>query len=190
MKLNPDFIPHEDFHKGLWLKTKKCPWFFFYETPRNYELPKNNSFYKTVDDDLIELVKLFHSKNIPTTPSCSGHIETKDNNENLYDSLENLKSDMKNGLIFSNPENNRKFYYTNKNFKLPWDKDEFLDEIRKYQKKGVLGFVDKKNIMNKMSNDLPIKKIGNVGLIMTEGNSKKEISKNWKEITNSVKKML
>jgi len=36
MRLSADLIPHEDFHKGYWLKENKCPWFFFYETPREY----------------------------------------------------------------------------------------------------------------------------------------------------------
>jgi hypothetical protein len=69
MKLDVNLIPHRDFHKGFWLQTKESPWYFFYQKPREYFLPKDNSFYQTVDDSLLPIVKLLHKNNIPTTPS-------------------------------------------------------------------------------------------------------------------------
>lgn len=190
MKLNPDFIPHEDFHKGLWLKTKKCPWFFFYETPREYTIPNNNSFYDTVDDDLKPLVELLHQNKIPTTPSCSGHIHDENHNSELFDSIKNISEYFGTGLTFNDPENKRKFFYKNKNFNLPWEKNEFIDKISEYQGKGVLGFIDNNKKLKNISKILPIKKSGDVSLIMTDNKSSKGITKNWKEITEIIKNNL
>jgi|688.fasta_scaffold04100_21 hypothetical protein len=190
MKLNPDFIPHEDFHKGLWLKTKKCPWFFFYETPREFTIPNNESFYNTVDDDLKLLVEFLHRNNIPTTPSCSGHIHDDNHNSQLFESIKNISKDLETGLTFNDPENKRKFFYKNKSFKLPWEKNQFIDNITEYQGKGVLGFIDKNNKLKKVSKMLPIQKKGNVSLIMTDNDSQKAITKNWKEITEIIKNSL
>ena len=87
MILNSDFIPHENFHKGFWLKTEKCQWFFFYESPREFNLPNNKNFYNTLDEDLKDIVIGLHSKNIPTTPSCSGHIKNDDHYEKIFKTI-------------------------------------------------------------------------------------------------------
>ena len=188
MKLRSDLIPHEDFHKGFWLKTKKCPWFFFYESPREYSIPNVKNFYNTLDDDLKGLVTYLHSKNIPTTPSCSGHIENDDHYDEIYNSLINTKDKIRNdGIELFNPETNRKFYYQNENYKLPIGRMNFLEQLRDYQKKGVLGFVDKGNLYHKLKREIPVEKSDNVTLILTEGKTPKQISKNWKNIERLIK---
>jgi len=135
MILNSDFIPHENFHKGFWLKTEKCPWFFFYESPRDFKLNK-------IRKDGIELI---------------------------------------------NPETDRRFFYKNQNYKLPYTKDDFLKKLRKYQTKGVLGMVDEGNIYEKLKGKVPVKKNDGVTLILTEGKTPKEITRKWKEIEKILK---
>lgn len=190
MKLNPDFIPHVNFHEGIWLQNRKCPWFFFHETNRKFEIPKNREFYRTLDKSLKNLVTYLHSEGIPTTPSCSGHIKTTKENRELYNSLKNLLPNLKNGLILLNPETNRKFYYENGKFRLPWENEEFMEKIQDYQKKGVLGFVDNKRIYEKLKEDFNVIKKGNITLILTEENTEDRIENTWNKITQKIKQLI
>jgi hypothetical protein len=188
MRLSADLIPHEDFHKGYWLKENKCPWFFFYETPREYSIPKNKKFYSTLDDDLKDLVQFFHSKNIPTTPSCSGHIHDDEHYHKIYSSLMDTANNIKTGGVeLVNPETNKKFYYQNPKYKLPISNDSFVEQLRDYQKKGVLGFVDDFKFYDKLKKEIPVEKSGNITLIKTEGKTPKQISRNWKNIGKVIK---
>jgi hypothetical protein len=188
MILNSELIPHENFHKGFWLKTKSCPWFFFYESPREFKLPNNREFYNSLDEDLKGIVMNLHSKKIPTTPSCSGHIKSDEHYDKIYKNLVHTKNLIKkDGVELLNPETNRKFFYKNQNYKLPYTKDEFLRKLRKYQTKGVLGIVDDGTIFEKLKGKTPIKKSDNITLIMTEGKTPKEISNKWKEIEKILK---
>lgn len=188
MKLQSDLIPHEKFHKGIWLKTNKCPWFFFYETPRKYNLPSDYKFYQTVDDDLKTLVKFLHSKNIPTTPSCSGHVQDEKHYGKIFDSLNNTTQDIKSqGINLSNPESGRKFFYKNPKYSLPFSREEFIDELKDYQKKGVLGFVDKVGLYEKLSNKIPVINDEGITLVLTKGKDSDTISKNWKAIERIIR---
>ena len=188
MILNSDFIPHENFHKGFWLKTEKCPWFFFYESPREFNLPNNKNFYNTLDEDLKDIVIGLHSKNIPTTPSCSGHIKNDDHYEKIFKTIAHTKNRIrKDGIELINPETNRKFFYKNQNYSLPYTQNEFLKKLRKYQTKGVLGMVDEGNIYEKLKGKVPVKKADGVTLVLTEGKTPKEITRKWKEIEKILK---
>ena len=64
MKISVDLIPHTDFHKGLWLQSNQSPWYFFYNSPREYTLPKDSKFYKTVDDELKGRLPVKHDNGI------------------------------------------------------------------------------------------------------------------------------
>jgi hypothetical protein len=129
-----------------------------------------------------------HSKKIPTTPSCSGHIKSDEHYDKIYKNLVHTKNLIKkDGVELLNPETNRKFFYKNQNYKLPYTKDEFLRKLRKYQTKGVLGIVDDGTIFEKLKGKTPIKKSDNITLIMTEGKTPKEISNKWKEIEKILK---
>lgn len=193
MKLYTELIPHKYFHKGIWLSTNSVPWYFFSPQDRQFKIPTNNKFYDTVDEPLLPIVKLLHKNGIPTTPSCSGHFRDIDEYSDIYDSLINAgKRIKKDSVVLKDDENNKKYYYRNKKFILPWDKDEFLDKIGKYQKKGVIGFVDKdKSIFNDLDGG-DYNLINNDGntIIITESNNKKELLDKWKNINNIIRKIL
>lgn len=188
MKLNVDLIPQEDFHKGFWLQSNISPWYFFYEKPRTYFLPEENSFYKTVDKDLLPIVKLLHGYNIPTTPSCSGHIMSKNHYVDLYKTIDEVKNHItKNGVVLKNPETERKFFYQNKNYNLPWEEEEFVDLMDNYQKRGVIGFMDEHNIHDLIADDLVVKKDGPITLIFSKSQTPKGISSNWRYVYEILK---
>lgn len=188
MKLSSDLIPHEDFHKGFWLKTPKCSWYFFYEHPRDYQIPKNTNFYNTLDEELVDLVKYLHEKNMPTTPSCAGHIFPENRYDKIYSELKNIKNDIcDNGILLKNPETDRKFFYKNPRYSLPFSRQEFIHEMNEYQKKGVLGFVDNKNIYENIKDLVPSQNIDGITLLFSIGKSKNNIKNNWKSIENLIK---
>lgn len=190
-KLNPNLIPHENFHKGYWLKNEYCPWFFFFESERDYTLPDNKKFYTTLDEDLKNLVFLFHSKKIPTTPSCSGHVKKVDDYINIFSSLVDTKNQIKyEGIELVNPETNKRFFYKNRNYSLPFSRDEFISQLMNYQKKGVLGFVDDGKIYEKLQRNFPSIKDDGITLVLTEGRTTKEIKKNWSDIEKFFRKII
>lgn len=191
MKLNVDLIPHRDFHKGFWLQTQKSPWYLFYQKPRKYFLPKDKSFYKTVDESLLPIVKLLHSKNIPTTPSCSGHIMSPKHYFDLYDTIESTIDFIQgDGVVLHNSETGKNFYYKNKNYILPWHKEEFVDLMDGYQKKGVIGFVDKYNVYDDIKDDLRSKRDGPITLIFSKSNTPNGIGRSWDQIYKILKSNL
>ena len=191
MKLKSDLISHENFHQGIWLKSNGCPWYFFYETPRKYQIPSNDKFYKTLDDDLKNLVKFLHSKNIPTTPSCSGHIHSDNHYGRIYDSLKNTVGSIKSeGINLENTETGRKYFYKNPKYSLPYSRGEFIEELRDYQKIGVLGFVDKFGLHEKLSKKIPTKNDRGVTLIITRGKDSDTISENWKVIEKIIRNLI
>jgi hypothetical protein len=188
MKLNPDFIPHDEFHKGFWLKTPRCDWFFFLNQPRKFEIPTSSKFYTTLDDGLKDLVQLLHKNKIPTTPSCTGHIQNKDKHIDIFDSINGLKDKVKkDGVIMFNPETSGKFFYKNPKFSLPFSRNEFLERINEYEKWGVLGIVDNQDLFEKIQKEIPVNKLDDILLIFTKGDTQKKIDKNWSEITKIFK---
>lgn len=190
MKLNANLIPHKDFHKGYWLKTNQCPWFFFYESPREFKIPNNKEFYKTLDEDLKESVIHLHSLGIPTTPSCSGHVKDDRHYDEIYNTLENTQNRIKeSGVDLINPETNKKFFYQNPKYNLPMEREDFVNKIRKYQKRGVLGFVDDGEIYEMLNYELPLERSGDVTMILTEGKTKGQIKRNWKNIEKIIKEL-
>jgi len=192
MKLITDLIPHEKFHKGIWLSNEKVPWYFFIEIDRKYELPKNKDFYGSVDLQLLPIVKMLHKHKIPTTPSCAGHFEDEDYYSDIYDMLDEFGKNFKKGVILQDDEDNRKFSYKNENYKLPWDKDEFIDKIVKYQKNGAIGFYDKDGEIYKNLEDNNTKKIkdGDITIVKIKSKNFNDMEDKWKNIHNQIKEIL
>src|SRR4030095_6334738 len=88
MKITPRLIPHAAFHTGIWLLSVERPdWYYFMEK-KNKNIISDKHFIKSVDKPLRKLVRFLHKRGIKTTPSCSGHHISERNLENIYDSLE------------------------------------------------------------------------------------------------------
>lgn len=192
MILHTHLIPHEYFHKGIWLSNEQVPWYFFVKKDRDFEIPKNTDFYDTLDEILYPIVKKLHKNNISTTPSCAGHFEKKGYYSEIYDSLKHFEKSAKNEVILHDDENGKKYKYRNKNFELPWSKDEFLDKIINYQKKGVLGFKDnKKQIYNKLKSDSFEKKHNDgVTLILITSETPKDCHDKWKSLYGQLNRII
>src|SRR5204862_7330019 len=96
MKITPEFIPHEQFHKGIWLQPVNRPsWYYFMKMKSTNDI-KNEDFMESVDAPLKELVSFLYQRDIKTTPSCSGHHKSEMNFEEIYDALEKDKEEIRN----------------------------------------------------------------------------------------------
>ena len=140
MKITPNFIPHDQFHKGSWLLPIDRPNWYYFKKQKNGNTISNNDFTTSVDGPLRELVKYLHKRGIKTTPSCSGHHIHEKNFEKIYSSLKEDKRDIRNeGLVLKDCETGKIYIYMNKNYLLPWSKKIFLKIVMLYQKEGVIG---------------------------------------------------
>jgi len=188
MKLLTHLIPHTNFHKGIWLSNENVPWYFFLKTDREFEIPNGDSFYDSVDECLLPIVKKLHNNNIPTTPSCAGHFENRKYYSEIYDLLKMFENNLKIGEILHDDENDRQFYYENSNYKLPWSKNVFLDEIIDYQKNGVIGFLDNDKKIFKRLKNKGYDKLSDNGITIIKIKPKNidEMEKSWKTVYNDL----
>lgn len=192
-KLSPDLIPHQDFHKGYWLNIiEPNPWYYFFPAERTFEIPQNKEFYNSLDPDLVDIVKLLHNSNIPTTPSCTGHFSSPDYYAELYNKLKQNESKIKSdGVILNNKETGKKYFYKNQNYTLPWDLDTFVDESLEYQTKGVLGFMDpSEEIYDYLNGNFECGHDDGITLVFEKSNQTKEKRANWKDLYTSMNNYL
>src|SRR5687767_137326 len=88
LNITPAFIPHELFHKGIWLLSLKRPlWYYFMERHTEHTI-RYRHFFESIDQPLKELVNFLHSRGVPTTPSCAGHHKSALNFHKTFDALE------------------------------------------------------------------------------------------------------
>ena len=195
IKLSNELIPHRDFHKGYWYKSPNLDWYYFKKETRLDEIPSNKSFYNSVDKDLRPLTKFLHSQDIITTPSCSGHIYSKNYFEGIYDKLEKDSYIIKEeGLEVENIETGEKFLFKDSNYSLSYSKDEFIDSAIEYTKNGVIGIDNLPERILKALDKIQTKKLrstmdNGLCLIHTHGESTEEIKKVWSLVTYLLKRL-
>src|SRR5215510_414118 len=140
MRVTPALIPHNEFHTGAWLLPATRPEWYYFMEKKNQNTIANKNFLKSVDKPLRELVKWLHKKGIKTTPSCAGHHISERNLEKIYTDLQKDGEAIRNGgLQLKDIETGRLYLYRNSRYNLPWNKQNFLDEVIVYQKSGVIG---------------------------------------------------
>ena len=134
-----DLIPHNQFHTGYWYKSNLSNWYYFKEQSREYKINPNFN-HTSVDKNLQKLVKLFHSKGIPTTPSCSGHILPDAYFKDLFKTIKIQETIIRTiGLDLINIETAEKVKFKNENYKFLYNEEFFLKSVQPYSKRGVLG---------------------------------------------------
>lgn len=192
-KLSPDFIPHQDFHKGYWLNINEPnPWYYFFPTVRSYDIPKDYKFYDSLDRDLLNITKLLHNYKIPTTPSCSGHFSPPEYYVDIYSKLKQNEDKIRsNGVILNNKETSKNYYYKNPSYTLPWSQNEFVDRSLDYQTKGVLGIVDPSaKLFDYISNELDCMHDGGITIVFENSTNSIDKSQNWNQLYKSVNNYL
>jgi hypothetical protein len=194
MKITPDLIPHTDFHTGSWLQSTARPSWYYFRKKYNCNKITNEDFIKSVDEPLKDLVIFLHENGIRTTPSCSGHHKSERDFDRIYRELEEDMRLIRNGgLNLKDVETGRLYLFQDKNYELPWKKQDFLERIMAYQHKGILGLRISKR--KKIGQALLNLKIANVKVVskksilffLTCETDYAAIKKTWEEITRQVK---
>jgi hypothetical protein len=191
----PDFIPHEQFHKGLWLlPVISRSWYYYFPHSRKKVVIHNETvFLETVDEELRGLVGFLHKKGVQTTPSCAGHFYDSGYFAAHFDAIRNDAENIKNGgLLMQDVESGEYYFFKNHDYVLPWNKNEFTRYAYNYQKTGVLGIVDSERQEKLSFIHIPGMKIKTdhgttIFLVKTEnGSTQKEV---WREVEEAVREV-
>ena len=137
--IRADLVPHIDFHKGYWFKSNISDWYYFKEQKRPYIIPEYFN-YSLLDKELLSLVIFLHKKNIPTTPSCSGHFFPEEYFIELYQKIkieEHLIRSV--GLELKNIETQEIINFKDKNYRFTYPQRSFTKLAQPYSKQGILG---------------------------------------------------
>jgi hypothetical protein len=191
-RITPAFIPHDRFHKGVWLQSVKRPGWYYFLEKENDNVITNGDFAESVDPPLRELVRFLHGRGIRTTPSCAGHHKSEGNFETIFDQLEQDKADIRNGgLELKDVESGDRFVYREKNYSLPWSRKTFIDRILDYQSNGVIGIRagerEKEQLLQIRLPGVRVEEIDSIVFIFTEEDPRESIAEKWSRITLTVK---
>ena len=200
--ITPELIPHEDFHTGRWLLPVKRPgWYYFMKSNGHHEV-QNRNFLPSVDKPLRELVTWLHKRGIKTTPSCAGHVFSKEELDAVYDDLEKDAVDIVNsGLELKDIESGEVYLLCDPAYRLPWTRREFLHKISSYQQKGVRGLRlgrGSSDILLRLKNFLAGKNETGIAFhaknsilfIHTRGKTYRKIRHAWKQVTRALQQAL
>jgi len=194
--ITPDFIPHTEFHTGKCLLPVNSPfWYYFIKTANNNNIV-NVSFLKSVDEPLKDLVQFLHNYGIKTTPSCAGHHFSEKNFEIIYNHLEQDKYEIRTrGLKLTDIETGKIYLFKNVNYVLPWERNDFLEQAKTYQQKGIIGIrlKDHEEIKNRILHlqfeGVSIWEEDSIVFIYVNNDANGENMETWKRITFELKKL-
>lgn len=154
----------------------------------------NDQFMESVDAPLKELVQFLHRQQVRTTPSCSGHFRRREEYKKVFAALEQDQEQIhQEGLKLKDIETGKVYHFQHKNYRLPWQEEEFLDRIMTYQHKGVLGMrlghkrAIKKQILSLEFNGVRFEEKENVVLILLEKPSEASNINSWQKITEAIR---
>lgn len=197
MEITPELIPHNEFHKGLWLLSQQHAGWYYFVRRKNPCKVTDKSFIESVDGPLRKLVQLLHQHHITTTPSCAGHHIGERNLEKIFDSLEKDKKEIRNGgLELKDVQTGKTFHYSDKNYKLPWGRKTFIKKLSSYQHHGILGLkLGRSKKIKERILDLKIKgsrisEEDGTLFIYVDGSKDHGNEKIWTEITRKIKEIL
>lgn len=190
--ITPDFIPHTKFHRASWYREpNQCEWYWCGIPRTKYHLDVDESFYETLDQPLVRIVKHLHDRGIATTPSCTGHIQNAEFYETRWDSLKEQEQRVHTtGITLHNPETDHQIKYKNLDYKLPWSKNKFVQYGMKHGKFGCLGIIPGKHKYPSKIPGFAVKKDGPFVIYLTKSESIPEIYEKWNDFSNHIIKSI
>ncbi len=191
-RVTPEFIPHDQFHKGKWLQSVRRPGWYYFMEKENENVITNEQFLESVDGPLKELVSFLHRRGVRTTPSCAGHHKSEGNFEAIYDQLMQDKKDIRNGgLELKDVETGERYVYSEKNYTLPWSRENFIGGVLGYQAGGVIGIRaagrEKEKLLQIRLPGVEVKEKDSIVFIFTGADPAESIAEKWRKITLEVK---
>ena len=200
MKITPALIPHAEFHKGAWLLPTERPYWYYFMRKKTANTITNKNFLKSVDKPLRKLVKWLHERGIKTTPSCSGHHVSERDLEKIYSALRKDRHDVRNGgLLLKDIETGYSYLYKDNTYNLPWSKKDFIEKVKVYQQRGVIGLRlgQRKKLRRKILevfddfyDGISASEKDSIVFIFTSGHESGNNKKAWKIITRALKSVV
>jgi hypothetical protein len=197
MRITPELVPHRDFHRGRWLSRVHHPAWYYFVKERKARTPhvvQDPSFMASVDPPLREIVRFLHGHGIGTTPSCSGHDLPDEELEAIHASLSrDRKAIRNNGLELLDVETGEHHVFRNAHYRLPWSADEFVQRMRAYQQRGVLGMqlsartATGRRILHLQVKGLRVEAQDDMLFLFTAERDEAGIERTWARITQAVK---
>jgi hypothetical protein len=195
-KTSPDFLPHEKFHKYSWLIPEGSNWYYWIDRKSSIEIPRNKSFYKTLDDPLKDSVIFLHKKGIPTTPSCSGHFNSDSFYKKIFNSLKDEEEKIrKKGIKLKDPESNSYYVYNDSDYRIPWTEETFLEISKEHGKKGIIGVFDPQekiyeSLIENPKDQSQILKDGDITFFLTLPKDNQSLDSSWNYFYECIKKSI
>jgi hypothetical protein len=198
MKPTPAIIPAEHLHEGGWLRSNlPHAWYYFVKKPRRATRGTDAAFIRTVDKPLRALVRFLHEHCIATTPSCSGHILSREQLHAIYGTLQQEAKAIRNGgLELCDVETERCRVHEDDRYTLPWSETVFARKVRRDQRYGVLGMrlgarrKARQRIRELRIPGVHMEEHDRTLFIFSHGASERAIERIWSEVTREVKKAL
>ena len=100
------------------------------------------------------------------------------------------------GLTVKDVETGKNYFFKDKNYVLPWTKQEFIDSASVYQQKGVIGLrlgnrkKLKNGILKLRIDTVTIEERDSITFIFTNGENKGDNRRIWRKITRAIKRLL
>lgn len=166
-----------------------CEWYWAGGPRSEWDLPSNKDFYETLDPQLKKVVKKLHGSGIVTTPSCAGHVVEDDYYGQKWEELKNQEERVRaKGIILIDPESSRFTTYKNPNYKIPWNKNHFIETGQSHGKIGCIGIIPGRNksILPNRIDGFERRDDGIFSIFTTESRSEKEINEKWNHFTESI----
>lgn len=194
MKITPEIIQHNQFHKGVWFLPLERPFWYYFMRKKNENRIRSRSFLRSVDEPIRDLVRFLHSKGFRTTPSCSGHFRSEKEYEKIFNSLEKDERDIKGyGLKLNEIESGKTLVYKEKDYSLPFNRSDFVKNVNHIQQNGVLGIRFgnnqriKKRVLQLKIEGVKIVDGDDIVCIHTSENNSISNERTWKKITSEIK---
>jgi hypothetical protein len=198
MRVTADMIPHEEFHKGVWLLPAVRPLWYYFGESLSRPAAASRDLIQTVDRALRELVIFLQEAGIRTTPSCSGHDHSPRHYSRIYDALDADADEIRGpGLWMRDVESGERYSFQRADYRLPWNKPGFIEKALQYQLQGVIGFKlgrpDTPRVRRLLSVDMPgvsVKRQDGTLIIRTDASRDGDCASLWKKVTREMKKII
>jgi hypothetical protein len=127
--ISPNLVSHERFHLCDWWKVEGSDWWWW--SSENSPILRSKGI-ETVDESLKKIVSTLWKREIPTTPSCSGHSDFYSRRDSIHESIIRVIREGRESC-FREEEKQRIT-------KIEEMEEDWFDRVCDYQRRGVLGW--------------------------------------------------
>lgn len=205
-ELSADIVPIADMNDKRWFVSENHTNIYYHCDRLDVETEINDDIIDTVDPNLKNLVRFFHTRGIQTGASCQGHEETIFDVSERYIALQDDAEQIRNeGLVVTDLESGEEFIWQDSEYEIPFDSfDDAIEEFTHHSIKGALTiYLSDSDIETLLEIEPEINDIGitvqHIGdlddgryeyMLFAESQSEDEQADKWKSLTTFLLKTL